>query len=336
MLLDIFNNNAFSLMSMTDAINKMPFQPKMLGSMGLFTPRPITTTSFGVEQKQGRLSVIQTSARGAPLDTQDNVRRTFRDFRTTRLAKAEKLYAAEIQNERAFGSETEVETMTSVVALKMADMMVDLQLTLERHRLGATAGIVLDRDDSTIMNFYTEFGITQPAEITFSNAAVTAAGDMRAFLQQNIVRPMLRSFGEVPGGTIVALVGDGFFDWLTSHPDVKATYLNFQAAVDLRVGNAFGEFSYGGVTFINYRGTDDNTTVAVASSKARFFMRGVPGLFVHAMSPGESFEVVNTRGREYYAMVIPDLARNMFVDIELYSYPLFMCTRPETLLRGTL
>jgi hypothetical protein len=43
--LDIFGNSAFSLTSLTDAINKVPFIPGRLGQLGIFDesgcpPRP--------------------------------------------------------------------------------------------------------------------------------------------------------------------------------------------------------------------------------------------------------------------------------------------------------
>lgn len=335
--LDIFKDDAFGLIAMTDAVNKMPFKPSMLGSMGLFMPKPITTTSVAVERKQGSLNIIQTSERGAPLSFGSEDRRDVRDFRTSRVAEGRRITTAEIQNVRAFGSETELVTIASKVAEKQDDLINDAELTFERHRLGAINGIVLDKDGSTIYNWFTEWGISQPAEITFSNTAVTSAGGMRAFVRKNILRPMVRSLGaEQPGAEVVALVGDDFYDWFTSHPDVEKTFLNWTAAAELRTAAAFEEFSFAGVRWINYRGTDDNSTVAVPPTKARFFMRGVRGLFQVAYSPGEMMEVANTSGRPFYSLIVPDRDRNMFVNVELYSYPLHLCTRPETLLRGTL
>ena len=44
-MLDIFNNNAFGVVSLTDAINKPLFAPGRLGQMGLFSERGVTTTT---------------------------------------------------------------------------------------------------------------------------------------------------------------------------------------------------------------------------------------------------------------------------------------------------
>lgn len=337
-MLDIFNNDAFSTIELTQAVNKIPFKPGLIRSMGLFTPRPVRGTTVAIEKREGALRIIQTSERGAPPQRQGQPRRDIRDFRTRRLFTQDTLYASEIQSARAFGSETELETMQSEVTQRMGRLLDDFDLTLEAHMLATTAGILLDADGSVIYNWFTEWGISQPAEITFSNAAVTTAGGMRNFLKANIIRPMLRAanVGNSAVGEIVVLMGDAFYDWFTSHADVEKTYLNWNAATELRDNNAFGEFRFGGIVAINYRGTDDNSTVAVASNKARFFLRGIPGLFEIAYSPAESFGFVNTLGQEFYARTVVDKDRDEWVQIEVMSYPLTICTRPETLLRGTL
>ena len=45
-ILDVFSNDAFSFVTLTDSINKLPFVPGRLGSLGLFTEAPVPTTSI--------------------------------------------------------------------------------------------------------------------------------------------------------------------------------------------------------------------------------------------------------------------------------------------------
>jgi hypothetical protein len=133
-----------------------------------------------------------------------------------------------------------------------------------------------------------------------------------------------------PATRVHALCSDEFFDALISHPSVKETYLNWAAAADLRGNLAFESFPFGGIVFHNYRGTDDST-VAVAANKAHFFPVGAPGVFKVAYSPAENFTFANTPGQPWYAMAIPDEKRNAYVDLEVYSYPLHICTHPAVL-----
>jgi hypothetical protein len=202
-------------------------------------------------------------------------------------------------------------------------------------------GIVYDADNSSVINnWFDEWGVTQDAEIDFDlDNADPASGAVRKKCNQVIRQMMKASAGAwVPGRTqVVALVGDNFWDDLTSHPEVVKTYLNTQQAADLRndVGTAYGSFRYGDILWINYRGTDDGSKVAVGTDKASFFPINAPGAFQAAYSPGEWFDVINTQGQDVYAMTLPDTSgRNAFVDIEVYSYPLFICTRPKMLQRG--
>jgi len=337
--IDIFNNNAFSMVEMTPAINRQPYRPQMLGQMGIFVPNPVRTTTVAIEERDGVLSIIKTSPRGAPLPQRATERRKIRDFRTVRIAKGDRITAGEIQNIRAFGSETEFMQVQAEVARRIGGeegLRADVELTHENMRLGAIQGIVLDADGSTIINWYTEFGIAQPAEVNF--ALGVAETDVRGQCSK-VVRAMARASkgAFVEGVTEVhALAGDEFYDALINHGQVRETFLHWQAAQDLRQGAAFGAFPYGGIMWHNYRGTDDEATVSVASTKAKFFPRNARGVFEVAYSPAETFDFVNTPGLPVYSMIVPDKDRNMYVDVEVYSYPLFICKRPEVLQRGTL
>lgn len=334
--LDVFNSDAFSMRSLTAAIESVPYQPNLLGSLGIFEAVPVRTETVQIESRDGVLSLVQTDQRGAPPAQRTTEKRKMRDFRTRRLAKSDTLRAAEIQNIRAFGQESEMMAVQAEVMRRYSGptgILRDLELTWENHRLGAVQGIVLDADGSTLDNWFTAFGETQPAEIDF--ALGTATTNVRGKCA-DVVRAMQRAAkgAWLPTTRVVGLASDAFWDALVNHALVRDTYLNWQAAADLRKDITWQQFDFGGITFINYRGTDDNSTVAITADKCKFFPVGAPGVFQVAMSPGESLDMVNTLGRPVYGMIVPDRDRNMFVNIEAYSYPLFYCTRPLMLQRA--
>ncbi|WP_142847235.1 major capsid protein [Telmatospirillum sp. J64-1] len=337
--LDIFRQDAFSMISMTEAVEKAPYKPGFLGSIpDLIVPKPVRTESVAIEEREGVLSVIQTSERGAPLAQRGTERRKVRDFRTVRIAKGDRLTASELQNIRAFGSESEFMQVQDEVMRRLGGptgLRAEVELTHEHMRLGMVQGKMLDADGSVIYDWFQEFGIPEPAEIDFDlDNASPEPGVVRKKCTQ-VVRAVMRGLGGVvaPGFQIIALCGDAFWDDLTAHSEVRETYLNQQEAADLRQGNAFGVLNYGGITFINYRGTDDNSKVAVGADKCRFFP-SVPGVFEMAMAPAETFDFVNTPGQSVYSMIVWDKDRNAWVDIEVYSYPLFICKRPAALQRA--
>lgn len=337
MHLDIFNDDAFSLSSMTSAVEKIPFVPGYLGSQGLFLEEGVATNTVSIERKDMVLTPIPTSQRGTQPPSGTTEKAKLRSFSIPRVAKFDQVFAAEIQGVRAFGTESELLTAARIIAQKQAKLMQELELTMELHRLGALQGILLDTDGSTLYNFFTEFDISQPAEIDFDlDAASPAEGVLRTLISNSVVRPIGRALGASwnPSVKIKALCGDTFFDQFVNHNDVRVTYKNWQAAEALRTSTAWEEFRFGGVEWTNYKGTDDNSTVAVAATKVKFYVTGVPGLFRRINGPGETMDTVNTIGRSVYSMLVTDKDRNMWVQPELYAYPLHMCVRPEVLLRG--
>lgn len=332
--MDVFKQDAFSAISLTAAIQDLKFVPGYLGSLGIFTPNPVRTTSIMVEKRGQTLKLLRTTERGSPRPTRQVDRRNVRNFNTVRLAETDRLMADELQNIRAFGSETELEMIQAEIARRQFVLLNDLELTMEYHRLAAINGILLDSDGTTIYNYYTEFGITPPTEIAFDWANKTK---VKSFIAQNVTRPMIRALGgrATAGMRIMALCGDTFFDALQENAEYRAVYLQTNAAQQLLQGNAFGQIRAWDIDWVNYRGTDDNSTVAIASDKCRFIPVGVPNVFQAAYSPAEGMDFVNTLGLEHYSAVVPDpTTRNEYVDLDVASYPLHICTTPEALLQG--
>lgn len=336
--LDIFKQDAFKLTSMLQAIRQVDYRPQRLGEMGVFTPNPVRTETVAIEKLGETLALIQTSQRGAPLDQRTTEKRDIRDFRTVRIAEADRIMASELAGIRAFGTESELMQVQSEIARRLmgpAGLESKVELTLENMRLGAIQGIVTDADGSTIRNWFTEFGVAQPAEIDFDlDNAAPESGAVRKKCAE-VVRAMMKAAKGVwtPATHVHALCGDAFWDDLTAHAEVRQTYLNTQEASDLRKGTAYEMFTYGGIVWENYRGTDDGS-MGIHTDKAKFFPVNAPGAFLEVFSPGERFEHIGQLGERLYPMIVPDRDRDMYADIEVYSYPLHVCTRPLMLQRA--
>jgi hypothetical protein len=336
--MDIFKADAFSTAGMLAAVENLDHKPQYLGSLNLFSSEPQRLRTVMIESRDGTLRLIPTSPIGAPLTPQTRDKATVINLNTPRLAKEDALRADEIQGIRAFGTESELMQVQSEVGRRLQRLRDDMELTWEHHRLGAVQGILLDADGSPIVNYYTAFGVAQPAEVSFNFSTLTA-GQVRAKIESEIVRPMIRAArgAFTMGSSITALVGDDFWDALIGHAEVRTSYLNYVAAAELRKGTAFGAFHFAGVDWVNYRGTDDGTTVAIAADEAKFFPVNAPGIFQVAWGPGEFLDVANQPGVPILPKVLPDPSgRNAYVNIEVYSYPLFVVTRPLVLRRAVL
>lgn len=358
MHMDIFNDDAFSAVSMTAALEDFEFKPNLIGSMNLFESVPIATTSVSVERRGNTLAIIPTTERGSPITEGKTDGRNIRNFNTVRIAKGHTLQASSIQNIRAFGTESELETMIAYVGRYEQKLVGDVELTWEHMKLGAVMGKVLDADGSVIIDWFDEWGIAQPAEIDF--ALDTADTDIEAKCREVLEVMQRNAKGAwTMGSYAVGLCGKSFFNKLTAHATIRTVYLNSQQALTLNKafgpanGSPFGAgsyatFDYGGILFIRYREADGfdfaaneatvNTkgkdSLGVQSKRCKFFPVNAPGVFQEAFAPGESWDWANTIGRPLYSLMLRDEKRNFWVRPEVYSYPLYICTRPEMLLRA--
>jgi hypothetical protein len=266
--LNIFRNDAFSALSLTQAIERQPYNPTGLGDLGIFTDMPIRTDTAMIEERDGQLVVIPFSERGAPATERTTEKRKARYFDVPRLLHGDTLHARELQNIRAFGQETELMQVQEEVARRLSGpmgLMSSMEYTWEYHRLAAIQGLLLDADGSTKYDYFAEFGFSAPTEVDFALAAKTV-GSLRP-LCNGLVRTMARAAkgAFLPSTRVAALAGDSFYDKLVTHPDVVETYKNWNAAAELRGDSmgAFQRFPFAGIDWINYRGSDDTTTIAV-------------------------------------------------------------------------
>lgn len=333
--MDIFRDDAFSMVELSAAVREIEYIPQLLGSLGIFDETGVYIRNISIEKKGDSLSLIPTSPDGsAPRQTMQE-QANLRNFRTVRLADSFTLLASEVAGMRAFGSESELKVVQTEYAERMGTVRNNMDLTHEYHRLGALQGVLLDADGtSVIYDYFEEFDIDEEDEINF--ALNVEATDVRG-LCHDLTRSMARSAkGAFTSATSVhALVGDDFYDALINHPKVVRTYEGWAAAADLRQNVAFQAFTFGGVTWHNYRGTDDNSTVAIDPDEAKFFPVGARDVFKKFMSPADEFmPFVNTKGQDTYAMNIIDKDREAWTKGELYSYPLYMCVKPQVLRKG--
>jgi hypothetical protein len=330
-MLDIFKSNAFSVISLTDAINKVPFVPGRAGQVINWNEQGVSTTTIAIEEVSGSLQLVNPSPRGAPGTTIAKDKRNVRDLRVPHYEIDDAIYAEEVQNIRAFGQENQVQTVRALVDQRAADhVRLRHDPTLEYQRIGAIKGIILNGDGSTLYNLFTEFGVSQAAEIDFDlDNATPASGALRKKCTQ-VVRLVADEMGGVPFGAIHAFCGDAFWDDLIAHKEVRETYLNQAEAAQLRGNAAYEVLDYGGIRFENYRGAVGGSAF-INTDKCHFFATGVPGLFRTVYAPADYVETVNTLGLPRYARQYP-MPNGKGVHLETQMNALSYCTRPKSLI----
>src|SRR6185295_17649341 len=133
-MLDIFRTDAFSLTSLTDAFIKAPYKPSRIGALGLLRSRGLNTTSVVIEEKNGQLTLIQTSPRGGPATQIGSPKRTARSFIVPHLERESTIMADVVQNVRAFGSENANDAVQIKVNEHLSDLRAMHEVTLEHMR----------------------------------------------------------------------------------------------------------------------------------------------------------------------------------------------------------
>lgn len=330
--LDVFNGDAFSVVELTDAVNKIDHVPGRAGAVAFAgAGKGIATTTAMIEEYNGALALVQTTARGGPGQQHSPNKRNVRSVPIPHIQLDDTVVADSIQNVREFGSTDRLAGVMSVIRDRQAEMASSIDLTLENLRLGALSGSVKDADGTELVNLYTLFGVQAETEVDF--ALNTSGTDVRGKCH-TIRRAMAKNL-KMPAGAnfgIWAFCSDEFFDALLTHANVKGVYDGY-AAAERRLGDsyAYGVFEFGGIFFENYRGTDDGTTVGIASNKARFFPVGVPGLFREYYAPADYEETVNTIGLPRYSRQYA-MPNGKGRNLEVQSNPLPICMRPKTLM----
>ncbi|WP_186184963.1 major capsid protein [Burkholderia gladioli] len=323
----LFQDDAFSLSSLTAAINDQPAVPGRVGTLGLFDEDGITTTTVQIERDGDTLALVPAGQRGSPAPVVGGSKRSMIPFNTVHLPQRGYIAADEVQNLRAFGSESELEALQTVVNRRLAKLRRQLDATHEFHRIGAIKGAVLDADGKTVLiDLLKYFGIKQTV-IGFELDKPETEIRLKCSEVQDAIEDAL---GALTYTGVRVLCGRTFWNKLIIAKTVKETYLATSMAAALR-GDARDALDFGGCTFERYRGRVGDIGY-VADGEAHAVPEGVPDLFISRFAPADYVEAVNTTGLPYYAK--QELAPfGKGIDIEAQSNPIHLCTRPKALIK---
>lgn len=333
-MLDVFNQDAFSLVRLTQRINDLPYVPGQLGAAGYFEEDGIDTTYFAIESRPEGLALVGPTPRGGPGETIVLPEDDARLFRVPHFQRDDHVLADEVQNRRAFGQEDSLETVLSRVDRKVTRHLRDFDATLEHQRVGAIKGIITNKAGGVMFNLFTQFEITEPAPIYFNLDSETT--DLRAKAVEIVYR--MEDAADVSYTGIDAWCGRTFWDKLVGHKYVRDAYAALQDRAGLLGQREVHSIELFGITWRRYR-TGAKATVAngntpfIGANECRFVMRGVPELFITRFAPADYTETVNTQGLPRYLKRIPR-TDDKGINLQIQTNPITMCTRPGLLFSG--
>jgi hypothetical protein len=331
---DIWDGEGFTIESLTAAINREPYRPGQISALGIFEEDGVTTTRVSIEERNGKLSLVEPTPRGGPGETTDDEARQRVPFDVDHYERNDSVMADEVQNVRAFGTEDQLETIEERVQRKGRRHAQDLTMTLEHQRVGAIKGIVTSKSGKVLHDLYARFGIAVPGAVPLElDVETTKVGS----LWQDVVYSLEDDLDE-PYGGIHVFTGRDFHKALWTHKSVQETFLYHAGAAILRQ-DVPDKFEFGGATWERYRtgakATADLGAPYIAASEARVVVTGVPDLFITRFAPADYEETVNTVGLPFYMkQYAKPNGKGRNIEVQMNSISL--CTNPKTLRRLTL
>lgn len=330
--LDIFNDDAFSVTSLTDAINDVP-EGQAVPSVvdALFAPgtRGMRTTTAFIERKADTLTLVPSAARGAPGEPYKRDKAGVIPFVAHHLPVTGGVEADEVLNARAFGTENEIEVVEQVVQGELDAMRANMQATITFHRMGAIKGVVYDADGtSELLNLFDAFGVAQN-----THAMNIGTDDLRvaAVSAKRKAEKVIGNSAMISGWT--ALCDEGFIDAMIADADFEKAFERWNDGENLRNDPRSG-IKFAGVSWQELYGKV-GTIEFIEENTAYLIPLGVRDLFITRFAPANYMEAVGTEGLPYYAK--QELRRfGKGIDLEGQSNPLSLCTRPRAIIKLTV
>lgn len=331
-ILDIFNEDAFSVTTLTAAISLVPNMYGRIGEMGLFGEEGISSIDIALEQENGVLSILPASERGGPATKNKSGKRKVVTARVPHFNLEDTVLASAIQGVRGMRGEAQLQTVAGIINRRLIEMKRKHDITKEWLRAGALRGVVMDSDASTLVNLFTLLGVTEKV-VDFKLG--TDATNMQAKIAEVKDRIEAALLGDTMTG-VGALCSRTWFDKFVNHKQVKEAYAH-QVGINPNRDDLSDGFNFKGINFRVYVGNaPDAAGVSrkfIADGDVRFYPMGTSDTFRQYNAPADMIEYVNTIGLPFYASQERlDHGRGVELYTEMNTLP--VVRRPGVLVRG--
>lgn len=330
--------NGFEITDWTEELVSVPLQWGTINSLGLFENVPVAehTVTFEEITKDGALIVDRV--RGERAQVGKDYARKIRSWPVPHFPYDDYISPQDLQGKRAYGSDS-AETLPAVRVRKMERIRQNHAWTLEFARAKLlTTGDVYAPSGTVVLNYFTEFGVTQK---TVDFVLGTSTTEILA-KQEEVIAHIQDNVGN--GGIMTGIIGlcsPEFFAKLIAHPTVKAAYqyytstqepLRQRAAPGGSVTAMHREFVYGGIRYIELRDTYA-TQRLIPTGECHFVPTGTDSYKTY-FSPANKFGLVNTMGEQAYMFEYASPKGDQ-ISIESEANFLNAMTRPQVTVKAT-
>ncbi|MBY3363755.1 major capsid protein [Rhizobium laguerreae] len=326
-LTQIFNGEAFTAGSLTASINRVQQTPFMFRQILDIHEEGISTTAAGVEEKNGRLGLIQSSPRGSESKVASDPKRKQRWFDVPHYVESASIKAGEIQNVTAFGTVDLLQSVEKKRDEKNADLRAKHEVTAEYGVAGMVQGFLYDADGSPLQDWHDATGFNIPRtefELDITDATLDIRAEVVSFKRQ--LNAKLGGF--MVKGFNWFLPAEMFEDFIR-HPSIKSMYERFQEGAMLRNDPSLGSLVLAdNVKIWCYDPNQINGRHFIPTDKS-FIVPDAPGLLQGRFAPGDAFEFANKPGLPFNAIPGEVTARSVSWDTE--SNFIYFCVAPDTI-----
>lgn len=316
----------FNVTELSAAISNLPTRIGNPGDAELFRNIPGTTNVFSMEFYEESGILVPTTEWGGVAPKNSSGKRTAKSWTIPHMPLEDVVKAADVIGVRAFGT-TQAETVQGKVLDKLQAMKNKIDATLAYRRSKAKQGVIVDADGSTILNYFTEFGLSQ--QVVYFDLG-TATTNIAAKCQ-DVIDQIEDGLGQEVYSSIEVEVDRAFYDALTAHKNVREVYLNWADAEEKLGRSNKSGFEFGGLKFIVNR-QKVGATPLVAASTGHAYPRGTQDVFLNALAPADFNETVNTLALPYYAKQAGKQFDRGF-DLHVQSNQLPIVAKPKALVK---
>ena len=316
----------FNVTELSAAISNLPTRIGNPSDAELFRNIPGTTNVFSMEFYEESGILVPTTEWGGVAPKNSSGKRTAKSWTIPHMPLEDVVKASDVIGVRAFGS-TAAETVQGKVLDKLQAMKNKIDATLAYRRSKAKQGIIVDADGSTILNYFTEFGIAQ--QVVYFDLG-TATTNIAAKCQ-DVIDQIEDGLGQEVYSSIEVEVDRAFYDALTAHKNVREVFLGWSAAESKLGRSNTSGFEFGGLKFIVNR-QKVGVTPLIAASTGHAYPRGTQDVFLNGLAPADFNETVNTLALPYYAKQAGKQFDRGF-DLHVQSNQLPIVAKPKALVK---
>ena len=316
----------FNVTELSAAISNLPTRIGNPSDAELFRNIPGTTNVFSMEFYEESGILVPTTEWGGVAPKNSSGKRTAKSWTIPHMPFEDVVKASDVIGVRAFGS-TAAETVQGKVLDKLQAMKNKIDATLAYRRSKAKQGIIVDADGTTILSYFTEFGIAE--QVVYFDLG-TATTNIAAKCQ-DVIDQIEDGLGQEVYSSIEVEVDRAFYDALTAHKNVREVFLGWSAAESKLGRSNTSGFEFGGLKFIVNR-QKVGATPLVAASTGHAYPRGTQDVFLNGLAPADFNETVNTLALPYYAKQAGKQFDRGF-DLHVQSNQLPIVAKPKALVK---